>query len=382
MRILLIILITFISTASRLHSEDLQAAWIASVININFPSKPGLTVAEQKSEIIALLDSALSAGLNAVILQVRPESDTLYKSDIEPWSRFLTGTQGTDPGYDPLATFIEEAKKRDISVHAWLNPFRAAISAQENSTAAKNHISRKFPEHVKKVDNKLWMDPASTEVRAHIVSVIEDILKRYDVAGIHFDDYFYPYPKDGKPADFDDWAMYAAYKKNGGRMKRDDWRRDNINQLVKAVSQSVRTTKPGAVFGISPFGIYRKNTPRGIKAGVDQYSQLFADPPHWMKEGWIDYLSPQLYWEVEGPQSFKKLLTWWRSPDINPKGVAIYPGIAIYRLESHGWKASEILNQLSLEQTTLPRKSGGFILWNIKAVQNNTKGVKEIIRKF
>lgn len=376
-----ILIICLFLTISIQASEDLQGVWIASVLNINFPSQPGLSAEVQKAEISSLLDAAEAAGLNAVFVQVRPECDALYKSSYEPWSRFLTGVQGRDPGYDPLETFIIEGRKRGLAVHAWLNPYRAAISAKEKQVAG-NHVSAARPQFIRKVDNLLWVDPGEAEVRDQIVRVVTDIVSRYDVAGIHFDDYFYPYPKNGKLTRFPDDSTFRAYQRAGGNMGREDWRRDNVNQLIKSVSVAVHKTKPNVVFGVSPFGIYTKGQPSDVKAGVDQYKQLFSDPLTWMREGWVDYLSPQLYWSIEGPQSFRSLLKWWRSPEVNPRGVPVCPGIAVDRMISHGWSAPEIEGQLKIEDSSSAPGRGGFILWNIKSLQLNTKGIKSVVKRF
>jgi uncharacterized lipoprotein YddW (UPF0748 family) len=359
---------------------ELRGAWIASVHNINFPSKPGLSAEVQKQQAVRLLDSAKAAGLNAVMLQVRPESDALYKSSLEPWSRYLSGSQGTSPGYDPLAFFIDEAKKRGIRVHAWLNPYRAAANASQ--PRASNHISRRFPQYTYKIGNGLWMDPGAPEVRRHIQSVVRDLATRYDLAGVHLDDYFYPYPtpKGGLPK-FPDDKTYAAYRASGGKLSKADWRRQNVNTLIRDLGQTVRTARPGLVFGVSPFGIHSRDTaPSNIKVGVDQYHQLFADPVAWLRQGWVDYLSPQLYWRDGGPQCFSTLLRWWRSPSVNPRGVPIVPGIAADRMESQGWPAAEIARQLALEKSIAPRSQGGFLLWSIAPVQKNTKGILATIR--
>jgi uncharacterized lipoprotein YddW (UPF0748 family) len=357
---------------------EFQAAWIATVFNINFPSESAKSVEAQKEQAVRLLDAAKAAGLNAVLFQVRPESDALYASSIEPWSRYLTGTQGSSPGYDPLAFFISEGKKRGIEVHAWLNPYRAAANAGQARTA--NHISKKYPQFAYKIGNVLWMDPGAPQVQRHIVAVVRDLLRRYDLAGIHLDDYFYPYPKnDGSVFPFPDSATYAAYQASGGKLSKADWRRNNVNTLIRDIGSAVRSEKPGAKFGVSPFGIYTKGVPADVKAGVDQYHQLFADPLTWMREGWIDYLAPQLYWAEGGPQSFSSLLRWWRSPEANPRRVPVWPGIAVDRMKSHGWPSQEIARQLAIEES-IGQAGGGFVLWNIDAVAKNTKGVNAAIR--
>jgi len=356
---------------------EIRGAWIASVHNINFPTKPGLSAEAQKAQLIGLLDAAKRAGLNAVFFQVRPESDALYRSELEPWSRCLTGRQGADPGYDPLAFLIAEGKKRGIAVHAWLNPYRAVASA--GKSVAPNHIARRFPQYTRRVGSVIWMDPGAPAVQAHILNVVADIASRYDVAGIHFDDYFYPYPTEAGLPHFPDENTYAAYKESGGTLGKADWRRENVNSLIRRASKVVKSSRPGALFGVSPFGIYSKGYPADVKAGVDQYHQLFSDPVRWMKEGSVDYLAPQLYWKDGGPQSFSSLLAWWRGPQANPRRVPILPGIAVDRLNSHGWPASEIARQIRIEESTEPRSTGGYILWNIGAVKANTKGVNSAL---
>lgn len=358
---------------------EIRGAWIASVHNINFPSDEGLSAELQKAQLVSLMDAAKRAGLNAVFLQVRPESDALYRSGIEPWSRYLTGAQGRDPGYDPLAFAISEGKKRGIAVHAWLNPYRAIASA--GKTVAANHISRRFPQYAYRVGSVVWMDPGAPAVQAQILKVVADIASRYEVAGIHFDDYFYPYPTEsGGLPNFPDDKTYAAYRSSGGELSKADWRRENVNSLIRRASKVVHESRPGALFGVSPFGIYTKGYPADVKAGVDQYNELFGDPVRWMKEGAVDYLAPQLYWRDGGPQSFSSLLAWWRGPQANPRQVPILPGIAVDRLNSHGWPAAEIAKQISLTRSIGPRAGVGYILWNIGAVKANSKGVVSALK--
>jgi len=263
-------------------------------------------------------------------------------------------------------------------VHAWFNPYRAAINAKQSRHPA--HISNRYPRFTKRIGSYLWMDPGSPEVRAFIVKVIADVARRYDVAGIHIDDYFYPYPAPGKTINFPDAETYEAYRRGGGRLALNDWRRENVNAIVRDIHRAVKGVKPSLLFGVSPFGIYTKGQPADVKAGLDQLKQLHADPLHWMREGWVDYLAPQLYWRDGGPQSFSSLLRWWRSPAVNPRGIPIYPGIAIDRLGgSHNWPLSEIQRQLALEKSIGPRRRGGFILYNIKPLQQNLKGVRSAV---
>lgn len=361
-------------------AQEFRGAWVASVWNLNFPSKQGLSAEQQKAEIRAILDVARKARLNHLFVQVRPESCALYSSTIEPWSRFLTGRQGSGPGFDPLEYFVSEGRKRGIAIHAWLNPYRAGINAGNQRHAA--HITNRYPQHTRKVGNLLWMDPGAPEVRRHLVSVVRDLVNRYDLAGIHLDDYFYPYPKPGKTLEFPDSATYNAYRSQGGTLSKADWRRDNVNQLVKDLHETVKSRKPSMLFGISPFGIYTKGEPPEVKAGLDQLNQIYSDPVRWMREGWVDYLVPQLYWKEGGPQSFSALLRWWRSPRANPRGIPIYPGIALDRLAgSHNWPLSEIATQLQLERTIGPGQNRGFVFYNIGQISSNTKGVRQLLAK-
>ena len=255
------------------HRREFRGVWIATVANINFPSRPGLSVEAQQAELRDLVTLTADAGLNSIVFQVRPECDALYSSSLEPWSRFLTGTQGQDPGYDPLAYLLEQAHARAIEVHAWLNPYRA--KSNSGSTAVAPHLSITQPNYAHRYGTFVWMDPAAEPVQAALLAVIEDIVTRYDVDGIHFDDYLYPYP-DG--AEFPDDATFAAYQAAGGGLGRADWRRDNVNRMVEAIHEMLLDRAPAVRFGISPFGIYRPGQPPGIN-GLDQYAAIFADPP-------------------------------------------------------------------------------------------------------
>ncbi len=361
-------------------TEEMRAAWVASVANLNFPSRSGLPASAQQEQIRQLVDTAASCGLNALMVQVRPESDALYASRLEPWSRFLTGTQGGNPGYDPLETFISEGKRRGVAIHAWINPFRAASISSTPRT--ESHVSRRLPGATHKVGSWLWMDPGDPAARQQVVRVVEDIVSRYAVAGVVVDDYFYPYPGSGLPrGTFPDSAYYARYKESGGDKDVADWRRANIDELIRDLKHAVASTRSGVLFGVSPFGIYRPGMPAGVQAGVDQYADLYADPLNWMRNGWVDYLSPQLYWPDAGPQSYSALLRWWRSPAVNPRGVPIYPSIALDRLgEGYNWPTAEIARQISLERTIGTKGGGGgFILFSIGPALRNQKGIDRVL---
>ena len=327
------------------NAQPLKGAWVASVYNLNFPSRVGLSPEIQKAQIRRMIETAARSGLNALMVQVRAESDALYYSRIEPWSRYLTGMQGATPGYDPLDYFIKVGREHGIAIHAWINPYRAAANASE--TRASNHVSHQLAGAVHRIGSALWLDPGDPAVREHVVNVVRDIVERYPVAGVILDDYFYPYPSHSYPkGSFPDHAFYAKY---GSNFEIGDWRRQNINSLIRQLHDAVKAARPGAQFGVSPFGIYSKGFPSNVTVELDQYRDLYADPVAWLKNGWVDYLSPQLYWRDKSAQSFSALLEWWRSPQANPRGIPIYPSIAIDRLGgSYGWPSSEIESQLAI----------------------------------
>jgi uncharacterized lipoprotein YddW (UPF0748 family) len=360
------------------NAQPLKGAWVASVYNLNFPSRVGLSPEIQKAQIRRMIEAAERSGLNALMVQVRAESDALYYSRIEPWSRYLTGMQGAAPGYDPLDYFIKVGREHGIAIHAWINPYRAAANATE--ARASNHVSRQLAGAVHRIGSALWLDPGDPAVREHVVNVVRDIVERYPVAGVILDDYFYPYPSHRYPkGSFPDQAFYAKY---GSNIEIGDWRRQNINSLIRQLHDTVKAARPGAQFGVSPFGIYSKGFPSNVTVELDQYRDLYADQVAWLKNGWVDYLSPQLYWRDKSAQSFSALLEWWRSQQANPRGIPIYPSIAIDRLGgSYGWPSSEIESQLAIETSIKPRSSGGFILWSVGPLLENKKGIALVVAK-
>jgi uncharacterized lipoprotein YddW (UPF0748 family) len=331
-----------IETVEVSHERELRGVWIASVFNINWPSQTGLSASAQREELESLLDVAVQAKMNAVFFQIRAESDAFYVSDIEPWSRFLSGTSGENPGWDPLMVAIEEAHKRGLELHAWVNPYRALASSNV-SAASPSHIIHSKPEIVVQYGSLYWIDPGNPEGQSHTLEVIEDILLRYDIDGLHFDDYFYPYPEAG--LDFPDDDTYAAHS---GGLSRDDWRRQNVNQMVAEVYGLVQDLRPEVRFGISPFGIYRPGTPEGI-TGLDQWSELFADPIAWMETGDVDYIAPQLYWPTtRSGQEYGILMDWW-AVQAQANGRDLYIGNYLSKLgTASDWSREEFEEQFRL----------------------------------
>ena len=328
--------------------REFRAAWIATVANIDWPSAPGLPVEAQKAELRRMFDQAAALNLNAVIFQVRPHADALYASEHEPWSFYLTGAQGRPPApfYDPLAFAIREAHKRGLELHAWFNPFRAGHPADTSQIAA-SHISRTHPELVVEVGDYLWLDPGRSEARAHSHRVIMDVVRRYDVDGIHFDDYFYPYPSYAGGADFPDSTSWRRARRNGTTLSREDWRRDNINRFVEGLYRDIKQTKPHVKFGISPFGIWRPGHPART-TGFDAYAELYADARTWLQEGWIDYFTPQIYYAMDQTgQPYPIMLRWWLEQNAHDRHI--WPGNYTSRVRQAGerhWDPGEIIGQI------------------------------------
>ncbi|OJW18930.1 MAG: hypothetical protein BGO49_17955 [Planctomycetales bacterium 71-10] len=360
--------------------REFRAAWVATVENIDWPSKPGLPAGVQQDEARAILDRLAKSHFNAVVLQVRPAADALYDSKLEPWSYYLTGAQGKapEPYYDPLKFWVDEAHARGLQLHAWFNPFRARQGKAKYEPAA-SHVSKAHPERVRQYGDLLWMDPGEPSAREQTLGVVLDVVRRYDVDGVHLDDYFYPYPVADKETkaevDFPDDASWdREHAGNPDRAARADWRRENMSRMIRSLYEEIKEAKPHVLFGISPFGIPRPGKPEGVK-GFDQYAKLYADTETWLKSGWIDYWSPQLYWKIDSPgQPFRPLLEYWIS--INDKARHVWPGISIGRVGAEagkGYPLDEPLNQIKIIRET--DGSDGVIMFSMKTLQRDRQGL-------
>lgn len=337
--------------------REFRGVWVATVDNMDWPSRPGLSADSAQQELRQILDRAAQIGLNAVILQVRPAGDALYASKIEPWSEYLTGRQGRPPDrpWDPLAFAVREAHARGLELHAWFNPYRARHSSAKGPIAPL-HFSRQYPGYAKRYGQQLWFDPGEPNVRRRTVRVVLDVVRRYDVDGIHMDDYFYPYPerRRGREIPFPDDRSYRKYQRAGGALERDDWRRRNVDLLVDTLRREITKAKPWVKFGISPFGIWRPGEPESV-LGFDAWARIYADARKWLMNGWVDYLVPQLYWGIEQDgQRFGDLLRWWLAQ--NDSARHVWPGLATYRIASERtpWPSTELLQQIDTTRALAP----------------------------
>jgi uncharacterized lipoprotein YddW (UPF0748 family) len=359
--------------------REFRAMWVATVRNMDWPSRAGLSTDEQQRELLAILDRAAELRMNAIVLQVRTEGDALYQSAIEPWSRYLTGTQGQapDPLWDPLEFAVAEAHKRGIELHAWFNPYRVAFRREEPTAAS--HVSKRQRDLVVQYSQFLWLDPSKPLVKARMMRVVLDVVKRYDIDAVHIDDYFYPYPESarGRRIEFPDAASYAAYRRGGGTLGKSDWRRRNVDVLIGEFYASVKAAKPWVKVGISPFGIWRPGHPPTIETGLDQYEDLYADARKWLREGTLDYIAPQLYWPVlPAAQSYPVLLKWWAEQNL--KGRHVWPGLADYKLASTGpsrMRASDIVQEIEVTRDT--PGSTGHVHFNASIIMQNVDGIAD-----
>ncbi|MES2018191.1 MAG: family 10 glycosylhydrolase [Pseudomonadota bacterium] len=375
--------------------REFRAAWVSTVANIDWPSKSSLNAAQQQAEAIAILDRARAMNLNAIVLQVRPSADAIYASELEPWSEYLSGAQGRapQPWYDPLKFWITQAHARGLELHAWFNPYRARHATAKSPVSA-SHISKTSPSAVKTYGRFLWMDPGEAAASKQTLAVILDVVKRYDVDGVHIDDYFYPYPieagggpegaLDGaagnKPElDFPDQPAWQRYLLGGGKLAKADWRRQNVNQLIEALYKGIHAEKSWVRFGISPFGLGRPDRrPPGI-AGFSQYDKLYADAETWLENGWLDYLSPQLYWPInQAPQAYGVLLDYWLAQ--NRQGRHIWPGLYTSRIgaPTKAFVADEIVQQIGLTRSR--PKADGHVHFSIAALMENRQGISDQLK--
>ncbi len=360
--------------------REFRGAWLATVANIDWPSRPGLTTELQKQELIRILNDHQRSGINAIMLQIRPATDALYGKGREMWSRFLTGKQGLAPApyYDPLEFAILEAHARGMELHAWFNPYRATFDLIESHTDA-NHITRQKPGWFFTYEGKKLFNPGVPEVQQYIVQVIMDVVRNYDIDGVHFDDYFYPYP-DGKNSPLPDSNEYKKYGEAFSTIA--DWRRNNVDTLIHVLNDSIHAEKKYVKFGISPFGIWRNKSqdPEGSESnGFDGYGKLYADARKWSKEGWVDYLNPQLYFPFfYAAAPYEKLLDWWSN---NTYGRHLYIGQGAYRATENreGWRnRQQIPDQIRYLRNNA--RVQGSVFFSSKSLTRNLAGVNDSLR--
>ena len=357
---------------------EFRGVWVATVDNIDWPSRGNFNSDSQKVEFIRLLDMHQRNGLNAMIVQVRPVTDAFYPSQYEPWSEFLTGTQGQAPVpyYDPLEFMIAETHKRGMEFHAWMNPYRAVFNISK-STIAATHITKIHPEWFLTYGDKKYFDPGNKEVQQYLTNVVKDVVSRYAVDAIHFDDYFYPYKIAGK-----EFSDYGTYNKYGNGMSKDDWRRSNTDSIISMLSAVIKKENPKCQFGISPFGVWRNidKDPDGSKTNGAQtnYDDLYADILLWLRKGWIDYVAPQLYWEFGHKIApYEILLDWWSK---HTYGKNCYIGLGIYRANSNAaWKDRTQLPRMIDALRNTPNIQG-MIFFSSKTFDKNPNGWGDTLR--
>ncbi|TWI61838.1 uncharacterized lipoprotein YddW (UPF0748 family) [Pseudoduganella lurida] len=379
--------------------REFRAAWVSTVANIDWPSRSNLPPAKQQAEAIAILDRAKALNLNAIVLQVRSAADAIYPSQLEPWSEYLTGKQGREPqpAWDPLQFWIAQAHARGMELHAWFNPYRARMNTNR-ATLSKDHIANTNPQAVKTYGKFLWMDPGEESASAHTLGVILDVVRRYDIDGVHIDDYFYPYPIEAPNASggetaaldtpawqkpelpFPDQPSWQRYVAGGGTLDRAAWRRQNVDRLIEQIYLGIRREKSWVKFGISPFGIGRPDRrPRGI-AGFSQYDKLYADAELWLQKGWLDYLAPQLYWPIaQAPQAYPVLLDYWLAQ--NTRGRHIFPGLFTSRVADGSAKPfgnDEIVQQIDVTRTRPAAQ--GHVHFSMVALMQNRGGLYDKLR--
>ena len=376
-------LVCFHAIAQNPPKRELRGAWIATYLGIDWPNRTQ-SAATQKAVLISILDHHKATGINTLYFQVRSQCDAMYESTIEPWSSDITGVQGRVPVYDPMQFAIEECHKRGIEFHAWINPYRAVGNVNNLPGFADNHIAKQQPAWLMATGLVRTLNPGIPEVRNYIINVISDIVARYDIDGIHFDDYFYPNP--GMTNALDD-AAFASDPR--GFTDRGDWRRDNVNMLIQRVNETIRGIKPWVKFGVSPSGIYRNNPDPAIgsaTSGLQHYTTLFADSRKWLQEGWVDYLAPQVYWYIGQPgANYAVIVPWWNN---NAYNRHIYIGMAGYKVndpaQGPNWaNPSQIPNEVRLNRITEHSNIYGQAIYNTSSLRSTTKlGFRDSLRLY
>jgi uncharacterized lipoprotein YddW (UPF0748 family) len=379
----LVLLLTVNLIGAKHPKKEMRAVWIATVANIDWPSASNLTTAQQKKEFIELLDLCKEYNMNTVVFQIRPSADAFYPSKYEPWSQWLTGKQGKEPDYDPLAFASAECRKRGLDLHVWINPYRAVSDVNKNQTAP-DHITNTHPEWFLTYGTTKYFDPALPETRNFVATVVSDIVRRYDIDAVHMDDYFYPYRIAG--VEFPDNQSFKSYPRGYSASQRDDWRRNNVDLIIKQIHDSIKAIKPWVELGISPFGVWRNSTkdPAGsnTKAGQTNYDDLFADVLKWQRKRWIDYITPQIYWEIgKEVADYKIIADWWSK---NSFGTQLYIGQAPYRIDPQSkvksWQsADEIIRQIKLNRK-YPEISGSMF-FSAKFMRKNPLELHEKMQK-
>lgn len=347
--------------------REFRGMWIATVANLDFPSTRELNAEQQKEEIIKLLDLAQELKINAVVFQVSSMQDAMYESELVPSSEFLTGKMGMKLEFDVLKFVLDESHKRGIVVHAWFNPYRASHATLKNEVA-ENHITKVHPDWIVSYGKLQMLDPARKDVQDYLTNVVSDVVKRYDVDGVHFDDYFYPYPDADKTVFADD-KSWDEYKKTNGKLAREDWRRKNVDDLIQRVGTQIKKIKPAVMFGVSPFGIWKPDEILGIK-GLSSYDAIYSDSRKWLQEGWVDYLAPQLYWSTTSPgQQFPVLLKWWNEQ--NKKKRHLWVGVAPYRIGTKPeYSTKDFQTQIELTRGLLGDDAGAIHFRALSFVDN------------
>lgn len=366
-------------TVTAQSKPEFRGVWVATVDNIDWPSRGNYNSDSQKAEFIRLLDFHKSNGMNAMIVQIRPVTDAFYPSPFEPWSEFLTGSQGKAPSpyYDPLAFMVEETHKRGMEFHAWMNPYRAVFNIGRSSIAA-NHITRTNPDWFLTYGDKRYFDPGNKEAQQYLVNVVKDVVSRYAIDAIHFDDYFYPYSIPGR-----EFPDYGTYKQYGNGLKKEDWRRSNTDSIIRLLSVAIKKENPKCQFGISPFGVWRNMDKDSIngsntRAGQTNYDDLYADILLWLKKGWIDYVAPQIYWEFEHKAApFQVILDWWSK---NSYGKNCYIGLAMYKAGSNNYWRDDTQLPRQIEAIRRAPNVQGMIFFSSRSFEKNPNGWNDSLR--